>query len=43
MYNVRSDNTLKLKTQRGRHHLVDLNMDDISIKIIYEKQDSTKC
>jgi len=40
MHNVRSENTLKFKNKRGRHHLVDLEMDDISIKIIYEKQDS---
>jgi len=29
MHNLRSENTLKLKTQRGRHHLVDLEKDDI--------------
>jgi hypothetical protein len=40
MHNVRSENTLKLKNQRGRHHFVDLEIYDISIKIIYEKQDS---
>jgi len=40
MHNVRSENTLKLKNQRGGHHFVDREMDDLSIKIIYEKQDS---
>jgi hypothetical protein len=40
MHNARSENTLKLKNQRESHHLVDLEMDDISIKIIYEKQES---